>query len=174
MSHSLTTIAPFKLDCLACANFLEPGAKYCGVCGTPTPMGAHEHHPRTAPGKPISKVPGFAPLAPHSVLGTIQGFQEELGKLILLLARERLFLYFHWLTFLALNALGVFIAFKCYFGYIGDELSRLMMASTPLLYVNCLALLCIIPIRGARKEIARLKERLNFVKFRIEYIHLLK
>ncbi|MBI4532300.1 MAG: hypothetical protein HY711_00010 [Candidatus Melainabacteria bacterium] len=174
MSHSFATAAPIKPGCLACANSLEPGAKFCGTCGTPTQIGTHGHQALAILSKPPNKVPGFAPIVPRPVPGAIQEFQQELGKIIVLLARERLFLYFHWLTFLALNASGVVISFKCYFGYLGDELTRLMMASTPLLYVNCLALLCIVPIRGTRKEIARLKERLNFVKFQIEYFHLLK
>lgn len=92
---------------------------------------------------------------------------------MILLARERLFLYMHWLIFLAVNLFGLWMALKCYNEYLGDEMTKIMMGSTPLLYINSCALMCIVPILGTRKEIARLKEKLNYVNFQIEYNHLL-
>ena len=118
-------------------------------------------------------VPNFATVAPRHIRNPNNELRTEAAKLMLLLARERLFLYSHWLIFLAINLFGFWMALKCYNEYFGDDLTKLMMGSTTLLYINCCALLCIVPIRGTKREIARLKEKLNYVRFQIEYSHLL-
>ncbi|MBX9723633.1 MAG: hypothetical protein K2X81_19670 [Candidatus Obscuribacterales bacterium] len=96
----------------------------------------------------------------------------EASKVMALLARERIFLYVHILTFLAINLFGCWVAWTCYTGFIADEVSKTMIAMTPFLFVNSLALLCIPNIKGTRAEISRLKERLNYTRFNIEYGHL--
>lgn len=95
--------------------------------------------------------------------------KEELAKLIVLLARERMFLYMHCGIFLCANLFGFYVAMRCYNGFIGDEMSKLMMAMTPLLFINAVALAGLSPIKGTKREIARLKEKLTYVKFQIEY-----
>lgn len=123
--------------------------------------------------KPAVPVPDFVMVAKHRVKGPSEELRAEANKLMVLLARERIFLYMHWLIFLGLNLWGFWLALKCYNEYLGDEMTKLMMGSTPLLYINSCALMCIVPILGTRKEIARLKEKLHYVKFQIEYSHLL-
>jgi len=118
-------------------------------------------------------VPNFAPVAPKQIRGGNPALKEERARLMVLLARERLFLYTHWLLFTAINLIGLFIAYRCYIEYLADEMTRLMMATTPLLFINCIALMFIVPINGTRKEIARLKERLKYIRFQIEYNHLI-
>jgi hypothetical protein len=98
-----------------------------------------------------------------------QELKDELAKLIVLLARERIFLYMHCGIFLTANLFGFYVAMRCYNGFIGDEMSKLIMAMTPLLFINAIALACLAPIKGTKREIARLKEQLTYVKFQIEY-----
>ncbi|HEY9869771.1 MAG TPA: hypothetical protein V6D08_11445 [Candidatus Obscuribacterales bacterium] len=172
MSQTSPRTALHAILCPTCASVLEPGSKFCGTCGSASTAGVIRQGGAQALAKPIPTVPTFAPVAPGPVPGAVSELKDEAGRLIVLLVRERLFLYMHWLIFLGLNLFGFMLAVKCYNGYIGDELTKLMMACTPLLYINCTALVCIVPIRGTRREIARLKERLNYVKFQIEYSHL--
>jgi hypothetical protein len=46
------------------------------------------------------------------------------------------------------------------------------MAFTPLFFINSIALACLSPIKGTKREIARLKEKLTYVKFQVEYQNL--
>ncbi|HEY9788135.1 MAG TPA: hypothetical protein V6D17_22290, partial [Candidatus Obscuribacterales bacterium] len=98
---------------------------------------------------------------------------RELGELLVTLLRERLFLLMHWIIFLATNAFGFLLAAKCYYEYNCDELTRLVMATTPLIFINSVGLVCLSPIKGTKREIARLQERISYVKFRIRFKHLL-
>ena len=82
-------------------------------------------------------------------------------------------LWTHWSVFIGLNLLGVYFAIRCYNEFLGDELSKIMIATTPFLFINSLALLLIIVIKGTRNEIANLKERISYVKFKIEFGHLM-
>lgn len=101
-----------------------------------------------------------------------QELSKEASKIMVLLARERIFLYMHWIGFIVVNIFGCWIAWKCYTDFIGDEMSKTMIASTPFLFINSVALLFLVPIKGTRGEIARLKERLSCVRFNIEFGHL--
>jgi len=97
----------------------------------------------------------------------------ECGKLMILLMRERLFLYTHWILFIFFNVLGSWLSWKCYGEFIGDEVSKITIALTPFLFINSIALMFIVPIRGTRREISRLKERLSYVRFKIDFGHLM-
>lgn len=173
MSSSTASAALPGVTCPVCYAPAQATAKFCGNCG------ALSGDARTASPQPVvgtrqmPTVPAFAPVAPRAVPGAIAELREEQAKLLILLVRERLFLYLHWLGFLSTNLFGIWLALKCYNEYLGDEMTRLMMASTPLLYINLLTLLFLLPIKGTRREIARLKERLNYSKFQMEYNHLL-
>lgn len=170
MSYNNSGTISLAKRCVLCSADVEASAKYCGSCGA-------EQRGQAAggPAAPPLSIPTFAPVAPPQALSAaMDELNEEQDKLIILLVRERLFLYMHWLIFLATNLFGVWLALKCYHEYVADEMTRLMMASTPLLYINCTALICLVPIKGTRREIARLKERLNFLRFQMEYNHLLK
>ena len=90
-----------------------------------------------------------------------------------MLARERFFLIMHAALFLATNLIGFFLALKCYLEFIGDPMSKLVMATTPLVFINALSLMFLVPISGTRKQIARLKEELAYIRFQMEYGHLL-
>ncbi|MCW5822644.1 MAG: zinc ribbon domain-containing protein [Cyanobacteria bacterium TGS_CYA1] len=94
---------------------------------------------------------------------------DELKSLNTALLREQLFLIFHWCIFLAANLIGFVFSMKCYFQFHGDEVSKIMMALTPLTFINLVALASLSPIKGTRAEIARVKERIKFVKIKIEY-----
>jgi hypothetical protein len=174
MSATVSQTGAYKLICVACSHDCEPGAKYCSNCGLLIDSRhlAGYVQEQVTEQLPLA-VPNFAPVSPRHVRAPSEDLRAEAGKLMLLLARERLFLYMHWLIFLGINLIGFWIAHKCYTEYLGDDLTRIMMGSTPILYINSTALICIVPIRGTRKEIARLKEKLNYLKFQIEYGHLL-
>ena len=47
------------------------------------------------------------------------------------------------------------------------------MAGTPLMFINIPVLMSLVPINGTRKEIAKLKEKLSYVRFQIEFNHLM-
>jgi hypothetical protein len=97
---------------------------------------------------------------------------EEIARCQLLLWRERVLLIIHWLIYLSLNLGGIALAVQCYSGFIGDVLTKLWMAGTPLMFINTSALLCFLPIKGTRREIFRLKNRLAYLRFKQEYNHL--
>ncbi|MFN8553889.1 MAG: hypothetical protein U0103_20640 [Candidatus Obscuribacterales bacterium] len=180
--------------CVHCSTALEITARFCGECGAPgrqrqsTSQNEHRTFAQSfaahrTPGMMVQsadhatgvktqllqrapqKTPNFA--KPKNDVP--QELKDELAKLIVLLARERLFLYMHCGIFLTANLFGFYVAMRCYNGFIGDEMSKLMMAMTPLLFINAIALACLAPIKGTKREIARLKEQLTYVKFQIEY-----
>lgn len=167
ISTATTATSISTIACLTCKSKIERGAKFCGQCGALTAVYGQNPAQSESP-----TVPSFAPISARHQGRISPQMREELGQLMVLLARERLFLYLHWLIFLASNLFGFWLAVKCYQEYIGDEMTKIMMSSTPLLYINTVALMCIVPIRGTRREIARLKERINHMRFQIEFNHL--
>jgi hypothetical protein len=147
---------------------MPAGAKFCGNCGSrtfsrhvaPGPVNAH----------PPDTVPGFAHAkTSHDIP---EELQKELAELFVLLARERLFLYFQCLVFLAINAFGLWLSFKVHAGYNGDEVTNFVMSLTPTMFINSIGLVVLSPIFGTKREIAKLKQRLLFVRHRIEYLNL--
>ena len=159
--------------CAVCESAVESGAKYCGNCGAVANQPDVQTNNRSAVELPKPAVPNFVPVAPRPVPAAVAHLNEEESKLTVLLVRERLFLYMHWLIFLSANIFGLWLTLKCYHEYMADEMTRIMMACTPLMYINLLALVCLVPIKGTRRSIAGLKEKLNYVKFQREYNHLL-
>lgn len=95
--------------------------------------------------------------------------KDEINNLVCLLLRERLFLFIHWGIFLSMNLLGLYLSLTAYNGYNGDELTKSVIAMTPLMFINTIALACLAPIKGTKREIARLRERLSYVRFQVEY-----
>lgn len=98
---------------------------------------------------------------------------RELQSLNALLLRERIFLAIHWTIFVGANLVGFFLASQCYAGFMGDEVTRFVMALTPLTFINAVALACLAPIRGTRREISRVKERMQYLKVQIDYGNLI-
>lgn len=149
------------IQCHQCGFANEPSARFCGGCGTLS-------QPQ-APAAP----PSFAFVQQTQAPAISNELRAEAAKLIMQLARERVLLLIHFALFIGLNLLGCWFALKCYHEFIGDEMSKIMMAMTPFLFINSIALLCITLIKGTRREIARLKERISYVKFKIEFGHLM-
>lgn len=157
--------------CGNCLEYVEPRAKFCGECGHL--VGQPGIGPTVLEdGASPARVPSFATSGIPVESARTRELIEEANKLSFLLARERVFLYLHWLVFFLINLFGFWMAWKCYAEFIGDEMSKMMMASTPFLFVNSLALLCIVPIKGTRAQIAHLKERIQYLRFNIEFGHL--
>jgi hypothetical protein len=121
---------------------------------------------------PVSRMhesaPRFAKVAPQ-ITHVDPTLRAELAKNILLLARERLFLYLHCLNFLAINLFGFWLSLKAYNEYNADELTKTVIALTPLMFINSLGLVCLSPIKGTKLEIARLKEKIKYIRVQIEY-----
>ncbi len=67
-----------------------------------------------------------------------------------------------------MNTLGLFLAFTAYNQYIGDELTKTVMGFTPIFFINTIALACLAPIKGTKREIERLREKLKYLKFQVE------
>lgn len=124
---------------------------------TPPPVSrAHEPAPR------------FAKVAPK-ITHVDPALRAELAKNILLLARERMFLYMHCLFFLVINLFGFWLSLKAYNEYNADELTKTVIALTPLMFINTLGLVCLSPIKGTKLEISRLKEKIKYIRVQIEY-----
>lgn len=94
---------------------------------------------------------------------------REMQSLNALLLRERIFLAFHWTIFVSANLFGFYLASTCYSGFHGDEVTRFVLALTPLTFINAVALACLAPIRGTRREISRVQERMQYLKVQLEY-----
>ncbi|MBX9941523.1 MAG: zinc ribbon domain-containing protein [Candidatus Obscuribacterales bacterium] len=94
--------------------------------------------------------------------------KEELAALQLSKAKQKAFLLMHWIIFLISNLIGLYIALKCYFEYNGDEVAKIMVATTPLMFINLTALVCLSPIKGTKRELARLKERETYIRLELE------
>jgi len=112
--------------------------------------------------------PKFAAVAPQ-ITHVDPALRSELAKNIMLLARERMFLYMHCLFFLCINAFGFWLSLKAYNEYNADELTKTIIALTPLMFINTLGLLCLAPIKGTKNEIARLKEKIKYIRVQIEF-----
>lgn len=98
-----------------------------------------------------------------------QEMRDEMSTLLATLVRERFFLIFHYLIFLVTNLFGLWMAIKCYVEFNGDELSKLLIATTPLMFINLVALCSLVPIKGTKREIARVKERMTYLKLAMEF-----
>jgi hypothetical protein len=114
------------------------------------------------------QTPGFArPEGTHKEIPA--EIRSEIGAVLVGLAREKVFLVIHWCVFLGMNCLGLFLAFTAYNQYIGDELTKTVMGFTPIFFINTIALACLAPIKGTKREIERLREKLKYLKFQVEY-----
>ncbi|MBZ0188570.1 MAG: hypothetical protein K8F91_20160 [Candidatus Obscuribacterales bacterium] len=98
---------------------------------------------------------------------------REMQSLNALLLREQLFLIMHWCIFVISNLIGFWLAIQCYAGMHGDEVTKIVMALTPLTFINAVALACLAPIRGTKREISRIKEKMQYTRVQIEFSHLM-
>jgi hypothetical protein len=165
--------------CPVCDGALLPQSKFCGDCGSPAQqstdtnsnnINSHQLHTQ---GAHADNVPAFAQVSQQISKAIPPELKKEYRKLTTLLIRERFFLLSHYLIFLFSNLLGFWMSFKAYHGlFYADEISRTVMALFPLFFINCVALGCLVPIKGTKKEIARLKERMTYLHYQIEYMYL--
>jgi hypothetical protein len=164
-------------SCSTCGQPQSRALKFCTNCGSAIQSAPANYQNNYQTGYISQKVvvhqaPVFAKVhgnQPHEIPKQLQ---EELGKLLITIARERLFLYFHWLVFLAVHLLGFYLAYLLYVGYNADELTRIVLSGTAIMFINLSAFFCLPPIKSTRREIARLKEQLTYLHYQIEYRHL--
>jgi hypothetical protein len=170
---------PGTKNCVHCASPVPVFARYCGECGAP---GHHSHgqgfqfpHAEAQPFKVVDtqpqgpvRAPSFAAVS-DKIRQINPAVRQELGMMIVLLARERLFLYMHCLIFLTINFFGFWLSIKAHNEYNADELTKTVIALTPLMFINTMGLVCLAPIKGTKQEISRLKERIAYLKAQIEY-----
>ena len=186
LSFSNISHFPHTADsCAHCLSILESRARFCGECGTPNSKArtssheshstgnGHGHAHRSAANAQASvatarSAPSFARVEAE----VPQELKEELGKTIVLLARERIFLFTHTSLFLCTNFFGFWVTIGAYRGFNGDELTKCMVALVPLVFINAVALAFLIPIKGGKRQISHLRERLGFIKFKIEHSNL--
>jgi len=127
---------------------------------------------KTVPLPPTGGAPTFAHVG-GGKKGVSTALVSEMESLNASIIRERLFLLMHCAIFLVCNIIGLYIALACYYGVHGDEVTKLVMAFTPLTFINFVALSCLAPIKGTRREIARLLEKRQYVQFQMEYSNIM-
>lgn len=167
--------------CTECNEEILPQSKFCGECGTQTDsikfsnaftnpnLGSNYLNEQRAK---VVGVPNFAQISPQMKKAIPPQMKQEYCKLSCLIARERAFLLIHYLVFLFCNLFGLWCACKAYNGLVADEFTRLVVAFIPIFCINLFAFSCIVPINGTKREISRLKERLTYLHYQMEYANL--
>lgn len=170
MSANIQAGTRSSTRCSSCSSPLEAGARFCGDCGASMhrPQAAQTTYSGPSGGE---QAPAFARAKTKNTASPAQ--TRELGSLLVLLARERLFLIMHWCIFVTLSLIGFGLAMKCYTEFHGDDMSKLMMAITPMMFINLSALVCLTPIAGTKREIERVQERIAYLKFEMRFKHLI-
>lgn len=128
----------------------------------------------TVPLPPTGGAPTFAQINGGTNGSVSPKLVSEMESLNASLVRERIFLVMHCIIFLVCNLIGFYLAMACYYGMHGDEVTKFIMALTPLTFINFVALSCLAPIKGTRREIARLLEKKQYVQFQMEYSNLMR
>lgn len=127
------------------------------------------HHLSTNAHSQVQNLPNFASGKKKSN----PELEAEIFNLSAQIFKEQIYLIFHWCLFLTVHAFGLFIALKCYSEFIGDDLSRLIMAMTPLIFINLVGLVAIVPIKKTKRQIGLLQQKMTYAKLKIEYENLL-
>jgi hypothetical protein len=181
------TPAPVGTSCSRCSHFIEPASRFCGNCGEPASLAVRLGHNTFHAQTQAQVASNLANMQAESYYRSHQQntptfanpkrkrrpippeIREEMNGIITHLIRERFFLLMHWTIFLITNLIGFAMAIKCYAEFIGDDVSKTMVAMTPLLFINMLGLCCLAPIKGTKGEISRLKDRMTNLKLRLEF-----
>lgn len=167
------------VHCFICNEELVPAAKFCGECGeSATPkqnaftnpnLGSDYLNEQRAK---VAGTPKFARVSQQMKRSIPPQLKQEYCKVSCLLARERAFLIMHYSVFFIASFFGLWCAFQAYNGLNADEMTRGVVAFIPLITINSLAFACLVPIKGTRREVSRMKERLTYLHYQIEYINL--
>jgi hypothetical protein len=162
---------PRALRCGECSEPIEVQAKFCGQCGhvMATVQSTHgpAHVERVA--RCTNQVPGFARAQFADITPKVRA---EINQIMSALFRERFILILNTIVLLSVNLFGFFLSMKAYTEFIGDDVAKLVIAFTPFLFVNGVGFVAIIPIRGTKREIYRLQQRLVFLKAQMDFSHL--
>ncbi len=185
MATTMLSVAPTSVSCTHCSVAIESSSKFCGNCGAPR---MHSHFGQAGFDPVISKTAiqasnainaraaqSFNKSTPSFAKNKRQSrsippeMRAEMASLMAAELRERIFLFLHYVVFLVTNLIGLFITVKCYVEFAGDELAKMMIAATPLMFINLVALCGLVPIKGTKREIARIKERMTYLKLAMEF-----
>jgi hypothetical protein len=163
--------------CPACNELLIPESKFCGDCGSPASPHIHIHnreadHANVSAASMPESMPAFAQVSPQLRKPIPAALKKEYCKVSTLLFRERFFLFMHSAVFLTANLFGIWVAFKAHSSFIGDDMTRTVVSVIPLFFINSISLGCLVPIKGTRKEIDKLRNRMTYLHYQIEYINL--
>jgi hypothetical protein len=161
--------------CTKCQGAVEAQAKFCGHCGY-TNSAQDQFDSRVAGlalAQPLPTVPEFAFLKPQPHSLKDDQLHAELGKLEFFLKREYFFLAMHWSIFVIVSLIGLGLGWQCFNGFNGDLLEKFLVSLTPVMWINISALASLVYVKRTHKEMARLRERLTYVKFKIDYKHVL-
>ena len=187
LERQMPTQATHGYACRRCTQYIEPSCKFCGNCGEAASLDLRIHANHAHAQTPARVASNLANLQAESFYRSHQEatpsfaapkrknkvvpaeIREEMTSIIAMLVRERFFLILHYAIFVVTNLVGFAIALKCYAEYIGDDVTKTMVASTPLLFINLTALCCLVPIKGTKIEIGRLKDRMTNLKLRLEF-----
>lgn len=159
------------IRCGQCNEPIETQAKFCGQCGkvmaVPQSMHGPQHVERVA--RCTNQVPSFARAQFADITPKVRA---EINQIMSALFRERFILILNTAVLLGVNLFGFFLSMKAYTEFIGDDVAKLVIAFTPFLFVNCIGFVAIIPIRGTKREIYKLQQRLVFLKAQMDYSQL--
>lgn len=168
------------IHCFTCNEELLPKARFCGECGQSTTprkndafvnpnLGSNYLNDQRAQ---VVGTPKFARISPQMKRAIPPQLKQEYCKVSCLLARERAFLILHYSVFLIASLFGLWCAFKAYNDLNADEMTRAVVAFIPLICINTVAFACLVPIKGTKREVSRMKERLTYLHYQIEYLNL--
>lgn len=160
----------FAAKCAKCGENIEQQAKFCGQCGEVMVQ------PRTTQRTPqatrcTNETPTFARASFADITPKVKA---EINQIVSALFRERCILILNTCILLGVNLFGFSLSLKAYSEFNGDEMAKLIIAFTPFLFVNCVGCVAMIPIRGTKREIYRLQQRLQFLRAQMDFNHLMR
>ncbi len=160
------------MRCGQCGEPIESQAKFCGHCGNVMAIAQSMRvnlHTESKSARCANEVPRFARAKFADVTPKVKA---EITQIMTALFRERFILILNTIVLLSVNLLGFWLSLKAYTEFNGDEMAKLVIAFTPFLFVNSLGFVTMIPIRGTKREIYRLQQRLHFLRAQMDYSHL--
>lgn len=180
--------------CAHCSGLIEAGAKFCGQCGVHNSFSddvlqAHAQsslQPAIAGAGSETVTPQTTAFERMQLGGQTPAFARahyenaspkviaEIRSIMSALARERTILLVNTVVLVCVNLFGFWLSMKCYTEFIGDDVAKFIIALVPFLFVNCVGCVAMIPIRGTKREIYRLNEKLKVLKATMDYGHLWK